>query len=87
MPKVIRMQAKSQARKDGQNNDGTHLSRRGPRFVASTKGIRLRPDQILWLNGQLDVFPEDTWSSIAREGVDLVRAKREGRLQVLVPAG
>jgi hypothetical protein len=55
------------------------------RFAATTKGIRLRPDQVEWCNKmQLD-DPEQSWSRLVREALDCLRAKYEGRIQILPP--
>ena len=59
---------------------------RRSRFTTSTKGIRLRPDQIEFVNQVIAEDPEQSWSRMVREGIDLVKAKHEGRIQVLVPS-
>jgi hypothetical protein len=78
------MQAKSQDHRYG--NDGRReTSRRGSRFTASTKGIRLTPDLEEWVEGELHKDPEETWSRMVRDGLRLLKKKREGLIQVLSP--
>ena len=57
--------------------------RRKRRFSSSTKGIRLLPVQIEWVNAELAKDPEETWSRMVREGLNLLRKKREGLIQEL----
>jgi len=64
-------------------HDGTQKLRRKPRFTATTKGIRLRHDQEEWVDKQIEADPEQTWCRMVREGLDLLRKKHEGLIQVL----
>jgi hypothetical protein len=77
------MQTKSQDRERG--NVGSSYPRRKPRFSSSTKGIRLLPAQVEWVNSELEKDPEETWSRMVREGLNLLRKKREGLIQELAP--
>ena len=60
-----------------------HQPRRGARFSATTKGIRLLPEQDDWVNEQLAKDPEETYSRMVREGLRLLKKQREGLIQVL----
>ena len=59
--------------------------RRPRRFSPSTKGIRLTPDLDEWVEGELAKDPEETWSKMVRDGLRLLKKKREGLIQVLSP--
>ena len=59
---------------------------RKARFTAGTKGIRLRPDQIEWVEKEILADAEQSWSRIVREGIEPVKKKRDGLIQVLMPS-
>ena len=63
--------------------DGTQKARRGPRFTASTKGIRLTPELEEWVEEELEKDPEETWSRMVRAGLRLLQKQRAGLIQTL----
>jgi hypothetical protein len=55
------------------------VERRKPRFSGSTKGIRLRIDQMEALERLFIIDPELDWSKAVRRGIDLFIAERTGQ--------
>ena len=67
---ILIMQAKSQ-------------DRRKARFLPTTRGIRLPPDLDEWVNDEIAKDPEANYSRMVREGLRLLKKKREGLIQEL----